>query len=354
MAFSGKGSRFEFVCSEKGRPLFNQLGWNPKVYGVAQSVRDMKHRIEELVLLTEFSVKMGSILDPDQLMEAAYTWLEDSVGWEVPRISTTGVSDHPTRYHVLGLDVCISDIRQRLDVELDNIAINSSRSFTSEVNLSEGIILFHFQDGTPILPVSRGSLYSSQFSEEFVSGVVGAIARSLSNAREFVRLKSLSVRDHLTGLYNRRFFEGILEVESLKRTSNPFSLLFIDLDNLKPINDSHGHNMGDEVLIALANRLHESFRKSDIPARYGGDEFAVMLPDASLGSAQRVAERFRDSVEALSFHLGDDSIKPTVSIGIATITDRKGLGMARIVEVADQALYQAKKGGRNRVCAVLL
>lgn len=334
--------------------MINLRGWDPKAYGVTQSVGSMQRRIDELLLLAEFSMKIGSIFDPDQLMEAAYTWLEDSAGWVVPRISTTEVSAHAARYHVLGLDVCISDVCQRLDVGMDAIAINSSGDLTRCVNLPEGIVLFHFPDGTPILPVSRASLNSSQFSEEFVSGVVGAIARSLSNAREFVRLKSVSVHDHLTGLYNRRFFEGILEVESRKRTSSPFSLLFIDLDNLKPINDSHGHSMGDEVLIALANLLQESFRKSDIPARYGGDEFAVMLPGASLDSAQLVAERFRDSVEALSLHLEEDRIKPTVSIGIATITDRKKLDMSRIVEVADRALYQAKKGGRNRVCAVLV
>lgn len=197
-------------------------------------------------------------------------------------------------------------------------------------------------------------MQESQYSDELLAGIAESLSRALFNAREYSRLKTLSMRDHLTGLYNRRVFEAMLEVEARKRSSKPFSLLLIDLDNFKTINDSHGHGAGDEVLLHVAEMLRLNFRKSDVPARYGGDEFAVLLPETSLESAQRVAERFRTSVASHPPALGARNILPTVSVGIAVVANRANLEIAHMVKEADRALYRAKAPGKNRVCATLV
>jgi diguanylate cyclase (GGDEF)-like protein len=164
------------------------------------------------------------------------------------------------------------------------------------------------------------------------------------------RLEDLATTDALTGLRNRRKFDATIECEWRRamRYGTPISLLMIDADHFKAFNDSHGHQAGDQVLVGIAICISESVRRAgDCAARYGGEEFAVLLPGQSAAEAQAIAETIRRKVEQWS----DDPATTTVSIGIASVKPVAPMDWPGLVNCADQALYAAKAGGRNR-CAM--
>lgn len=167
-----------------------------------------------------------------------------------------------------------------------------------------------------------------------------------------VLLRELAVVDELTSLRNRRFFDRTLqyEVDRMKRYDRHLSLVLIDVDHFKSVNDRFGHLMGDEVLKVVARCLEKNVRKADLAARYGGEEFALVLPETGLAGALHVAERVRESVEQLEL----DGFKVTVSLGVATVEKSWPGDIPGIVRAADQALYQAKRTGRNKVVTVEL
>lgn len=166
------------------------------------------------------------------------------------------------------------------------------------------------------------------------------------------RLNSLAERCPLTGLLNRRVFMTTLAQEQAryKRSGKRFSILMIDLDNFKSINDTYGHIKGDEALIHVANVLSRTLREVDILARYGGEEFVVLLPDTDSEEAKEVAERMRQEIESNRFYNGQSQIVLTVSIGLASVNQ---IDADRLIDKADQALYKAKNRGRNQIVQAL-
>ncbi|OCW55846.1 GGDEF domain-containing protein [Hoeflea olei] len=164
-------------------------------------------------------------------------------------------------------------------------------------------------------------------------------------------LERRSTHDGLTGVYNRAAFDKRIEAElkGADRRKRPVSLLMVDIDHFKRINDSHGHPAGDAVLREVAALFQERTRPADIVTRYGGEEFAVILPETGRAAAAALAERLRTAVEAMTVHCGDGvEIRLTVSIGCATRMPLGGLPEA-LVKAADSALYEAKKTGRNKI-----
>ncbi len=162
--------------------------------------------------------------------------------------------------------------------------------------------------------------------------------------------ENLALTDSLTGLYNRRVFMEVAEKELNRamRLGEPFSILMLDLDNFKKVNDTYGHDVGDIVLRHVANILKENLRKMDLIARWGGEEFIVMLPNTSLEGAYKVGEKLRKAVEQNPIELRNgEKLKITVSIGISSFRNHKSL--EDIIREADIALYGAKKKGKNRV-----
>jgi two-component system, cell cycle response regulator len=166
--------------------------------------------------------------------------------------------------------------------------------------------------------------------------------------------KELSNIDPLTNLYNRRFLTEILEgeLERSRRLHSPLSLMIVDLDGFKEVNDRHGHQTGDRLLVAVAETLRKGLRSYDVASRYGGDEFVLILPGTTLGEAVLVAERLRAAVEPLRVAAPEGVVGSTASIGVAGVElqgDELPLPMDPLLRRADQALYRAKEGGRNRV-----
>ncbi|SNT25513.1 PAS domain S-box-containing protein/diguanylate cyclase (GGDEF) domain-containing protein [Noviherbaspirillum humi] len=187
-----------------------------------------------------------------------------------------------------------------------------------------------------------GSLISSGYA---------LIVRDITEKRKSAEslLHSISC-DHLTGIANRRaFFEAAeLELRRHQRVPRPISLLLIDADHFKQINDDHGHAMGDTVLQKLALILTQSVRGIDVVARVGGEEFAVLLPSTWMDEAVDIAERIRKVVEMQSINVGGADLRYTVSIGVSVISSTI-TSLGELMDAADKALYLAKRSGRNQV-----
>ena len=168
------------------------------------------------------------------------------------------------------------------------------------------------------------------------------------------KLEFLATTDSLSGLYNRAEFMNLAQREFAWAKSNneDLSLLIMDLDNFKIINDTFGHAAGDEMIREMGNIIRTGFRKTDIAGRIGGEEFAVVLKNASLEEAKKVAEQFRETVAGRKVMYGGQEINFTISIGVAATggnTTDNVKDIEDILKMADDALYKAKAAGRNRV-----
>lgn len=167
------------------------------------------------------------------------------------------------------------------------------------------------------------------------------------------QLKALATTDGLTGLTNRRVFFDCLEKEisRTRRYELELSLLLLDIDYFKQINDNHGHQAGDVVLERFARVLENLARETDLPARYGGEEFAIILPNTGRDEAKAVAERIRQGIKSMEIIHDGKTIPARVSIGVAKLEDKDSADAQALVVMADQALYAAKRNGRDRVVA---
>lgn len=161
------------------------------------------------------------------------------------------------------------------------------------------------------------------------------------------RLELMAVTDGLTGLFNHRFIFERLEEETAKvaRYGRPLSIIMLDIDNFKAVNDTFGHRAGDEVILSVAHAIMACIRKTDVAGRYGGEEFLVLLPETDLASAKVVAEKIRSTVAQLSFEIKDLAI--TISAGVAEA--QQGESYEAFINRADANLYRAKRSGKNRV-----
>ncbi|HEX6735554.1 MAG TPA: GGDEF domain-containing protein [Azonexus sp.] len=163
-------------------------------------------------------------------------------------------------------------------------------------------------------------------------------------------LESQASRDSLTGVVNRRYFLAAADkhLQAARERGNPLALLIIDLDHFKQINDRHGHLGGDEVLVAVVDACVGHLRSGDCFGRLGGEEFALLLPDAELSEARETAERLRQATEALVLTVQGQTVRPTISIGIA-LRQAGDSTLSSLLHRADLAMYAAKAQGRNRV-----
>jgi two-component system cell cycle response regulator len=162
----------------------------------------------------------------------------------------------------------------------------------------------------------------------------------------------MAITDQLTGLHNRRYMARHLDnlILSAQKSGKPLAFLIMDIDHFKSVNDTHGHDIGDEVLREFANRISANIRGIDLACRYGGEEFVVVMPDTDIDFACTIAERLRHSVETTPFEISraPNTLNVTISIGIASAQSEDD-NAESLLHRADQALYRAKREGRNRV-----
>ncbi|WP_402720039.1 DUF484 family protein [Janthinobacterium rivuli] len=211
--------------------------------------------------------------------------------------------------------------------------------------------------GSLNLASSDVTRFTPALGTDFIKHMASIIAICLENVISNEMLKYIGLTDSLTGVYNRRYIDRRLleEIARARRQNYCISCMYIDIDHFKLVNDTYGHQGGDEVLREVATRIRTELRRSDALGRFGGEEFVVLLIDADLDSATFVAERIRASIAGTMFDLpGSAQAWVSVSIGVASLEADAALlpietVAQQLVAHADQALYQAKADGRNKV-----
>ncbi len=215
-----------------------------------------------------------------------------------------------------------------------------------------GIPIIPEQDVLGIIAVtSKETNAISSFQVHIIQTIADQAAMCISNALLHKQVENLAITDGLTGLYNHKHFQERLndEFKRIKRIPQTLSLMLIDIDHFKKINDIHGHPAGDTVLSNLSIMLKKTLRGIDFLARYGGEEFVAVLMGTGSNGAKKMAERLRSAVMNNVFHIDGNNLSITLSIGVATHPN-DAEDKAALIDKADQALYYAKENGRNQVC----
>ena len=202
--------------------------------------------------------------------------------------------------------------------------------------------------GVLVLDSTRTSAFHSA-DRPTLESVADICANAVQNAHHVERVRQLAYIDGLTGIFNRRFFELRInqEIERARRFDSGLSIIILDIDQFKRLNDEFGHLLGDEVLRQISSVFSQHLRKIDVVCRYGGEEFAILLPQTGVEQAMRVAEKLRCVVEAWPFPGVPRPV--TISAGTAAFP-RHGITRDELVQAADAGMYTAKQAGRNRVC----
>jgi diguanylate cyclase (GGDEF)-like protein len=176
-------------------------------------------------------------------------------------------------------------------------------------------------------------------------------AIAIHNANLYSEVENLTKIDPLTGAYNRRGLNEIFqrELARAQRSKQPLAMLMIDIDYFKFVNDQYGHPIGDQILRILSKELEQNLRESDVLCRYGGEEFAILLPETNIQTAKIISERMRINVDNKSFEFPGMVINITISIGVACMPGNVAK-LETLLKRADEAMYKAKRSGRNMVC----
>lgn len=326
-----------------------------------------------LRLLNEGSSKLNSSLKINALssniIEAMYKLAPLKILLFVPEVDTDSVavkgSSRFRLLHYLGIVEPEGRVFDFKDTIIKNYGENNEPVYLSDLRDNK-VLALPFKTGKIgsmlILPLlyERELLGLLLFLSEKINSlssyqidllkILGNQASTaLANARLYEKIERMAITDGLTGLFNHRYFMERLssEFSRLGRLSMDLSILLIDIDYFKKINDTYGHPVGDEVLKAVAATIRKTIRDIDIPARYGGEEFALLLPGTDSDGAVKMAERLRHSILKQRFSFEKGEITVTVSIGISTApADAKT--KEELIKKADDALYQAKGKGRNR------
>jgi len=202
-----------------------------------------------------------------------------------------------------------------------------------------------------VLNINDGEQDSFEESSlEMVLDISDFISMSVSNAILYEQTKQLAVTDGLTGISNRPNMEQALqnEFERSMRYGSPLSVVLLDVDHFKGVNDTYGHQKGDEILVAVASLLKKVCRTNDIAARYGGEEFLMILPQSNAQGAFKIAERVREEMMKMNFTGNESNFSVTTSCGVAELDRDFIKNTDQLVAIADHALYEAKNSGRNK------
>lgn len=329
-------------------------------------------RSNELVLLKNLAETLNQTLPPERSLEvgleqvahqvgAASGWIltitpdkksELAAGYRLP----ANIELASTRTRTWALCACLK--------ETLNGQLNTPRQFHCErltraagtpedqrTHLSVPVRA----SGTPVGIMNLVFASGRQFSEEemrLLATLGDQFGGAVERLRLFQDVQKLAATDSLTGLYNRRHFmeSAEKELERVRRYERPISLAILDIDFFKQINDTYGHLAGDQVLIETSGLCQKSIRRIDLIGRFGGEELIILMPETTPEKAGQAMERLRKDIEALEIQTQRGTVRFTASIGVASLEGHHTLGLQLFVDKADQALYEAKKSGRNRVC----
>lgn len=318
----------------------------------AAEAAQAKMRSAELERLMTFSQALANALDPTTLQQALWRYLPAFAGerefwvlarrpdrWETLLQETTATRGRSVEALEAMADRAVSP-ETLADARLAGIVEGDVLCFPMVAGVAVGVLGIH--DGATITGDERKAL-----------GVAtGLVAIAVRNVQLFLETREHSLRDSLTNCFNRGHGLEALdrELDRARRSRQPLSILMFDIDHFKTINDELGHLRGDDLLRAVGAQLTRVLRSTDVKCRYGGDEFLIILPDTPLVGAQQAAESVRRMTATLAMVAGGKTIPVTVSVGVAAAGPAE-LGATALIERADNALYQAKREGRDR-CSV--
>jgi diguanylate cyclase (GGDEF)-like protein len=343
---------------------------------IRRTREEARREHEKLTHLIEIIKTANSVLEPSRVMEVVMDRARNSLRcdlWslflldereEQLILERTGHAEHiPGQRYAVPLDhgvegavlrrrrpLIINDFRSHAlyDAEFDRRTSVESRSVMAVPLTSRGraigvVVLVNRQPGDSFSPSDQS----------LVTLLMEPAAIALENAILFKKMERLSVTDDLTGLHNVRYLNGFLyrEIKRSRRYNLPVSVIFLDLDGFKTVNDRFGHLAGSQTLTEVGQVLRETVREIDMVARYGGDEFVIILPQTGQRGAFVIAERIRDQIAGSSY-LGDMGIelRLTASLGVASFPDQ-GRTRDELIHQADAAMYRVKESGKNGVQA---
>lgn len=338
--------------------------------------RQNEEKMRRFDQLERLLIGAGSLLELVRLLLTEY---KQAFGLDAVTLALFDRDHEATRILEGGLgEVCSGLTLMPSPAPLEALYRESRLPFVGAFSVADHPPFFNVQPGAiasvALLPLMRqgeliGSLhfgsadpdrYRAGCATDFLERLAQIIAICLESALTQERLKLAGLTDGLTGVQNRRYFEHrcLVEVSQARRYRHPLACMFLDIDKFKRVNDGYGHQTGDEVLRRVAHVIQSQLRAGDTIARYGGEEFVVLLPRSELHHSRQIAERIRRSIEDAQIEAPSGQlIKVTLSIGLSMLpaapTSEPQSTLAEgLVAAADQALYQAKNGGRNRVvCA---
>jgi diguanylate cyclase (GGDEF)-like protein len=334
----------------------------------AQSYQAEQLRRRRAFALTEINAIMSSTLElPAALDKVAQLTavaagadlcallLQPEGGGEMEIRALQGADGRPADDHQAAVTQTIEGLLAS-DETAAALAEGQPRTLAAESAVVQAVPLVSRDESLGLLLLLRldGSDGFGDLAVGAATSVATSLAAFVQNARLFARTEKLSITDPLTGLYNRRGWIrfGQRELERAVRYGRPLSVLILDIDRFKRVNDEHGHPAGDSVLRQLSRLLVENVRSVDLVGRYGGEEFMLLLPECDLASGGEVAERLRRAIEANPFETGADDLHITATIGVTCIVDET-TSLDDSLRAADRALFAAKDAGRNRVWSSL-
>ena len=352
----GKGD-FSISVPTEGNDEFAALG---KEFN--SMARQLEARLEELQLerarlqetVRRVGESLGKGLDRDALLGIVVQTAVDGVGAEcgrvVMRVGANGTLAEAARAGNVTSYIAAVSAAEAAAMEAGEAA---EAQISGANALARPLAAPEPEDGVlGVISIARPGRPFSQRQRELFEYLTNQAAISIENVDLHEQVQRQAVTDELTGLFNHRRFQEVItaEVERTRRFGQELGLIMLDIDDFKRVNDTYGHLQGDEVLKEVAHALRESSREIDEPARYGGEEMAVALPQTGLEGAYEFAERVRQRIESLQIPLldGDGTLRVTASFGAASLPDSAKIDKDALVAAADAALYRAKRSGKNR------
>ncbi|HEY9053698.1 MAG TPA: GGDEF domain-containing protein [Rectinemataceae bacterium] len=337
------------------------IGESASAYNIL--VQSLFSSIKSEIMVRRFSSMLSLSLELDDLARTVLFSVLENSGTEGGAIiiERDGVLFVVASHRLSSAqDLCESDLvaealksraRKLVDLPAGMVVRSALVDFTPRQVCVEPLVYHDVALGALVLagakPIQGASLH-------FLELVNSSMAVAFRNALTYDQLQKLAANDSLTGMFNRRFGMARLQEEYGRaiRSGSPIGVCIFDLDHFKNVNDTYGHPVGDKVIVHVSKLIRSALREGDLALRYGGEEFLIVLPGASITDTYQIAEKVRRLVEETVFQFGSQNLRLSISGGGASWPDFNAASSEALVKKADEALYRAKEGGRNRIFAL--